>query len=101
MSILKYIQTMRIKGGDFMQDLLDTLYHHAQESLVSRYLQTAEYRRAVFDIEKDWAAFRSTLTAEQGERLKELLSRNAEITHLEDEASFCSALSMGIELGRL
>ena len=84
-----------------MQNFLDTLYHHAQESLVSRYLQTAEYRRAVLDIEKDWEAFRSTLTAEQVERLKELLSRDAKITHLEDEASFCSALSIGIELGRL
>ena len=84
-----------------MQSFLDALYHHAQENLVSRYLQTAEFRRAAFDIEKDWEAFRSTLTAEQGERLNALLSRNAEITHLEDEASFCSALSMGITLGRL
>ena len=84
-----------------MQSFIEYLYFHAQENQVSRYLQTAEYRQAVFDIEKDWEAFRSTLTAEQGERLKELLSRNAEITHLEEEASFCSALSMGIELGRL
>ncbi len=84
-----------------MQLLVEALYSYAQESLVSQYLQAVEYRRAVFDIEKDWEAFRSTLTAEQGERLNKLLSRNAEITHLEDEASFCSALSMGIELGRL
>ena len=84
-----------------MQSFIEYLYFHAQENQVSRYLQTAEYRQAVSNIEKDWAAFRSTLTAEQGQRLKELLSRNAEITHLEEEASFCSALSMGIELGRL
>ncbi|WP_300691176.1 DUF6809 family protein [uncultured Oscillibacter sp.] len=84
-----------------MQNFLDALYHHAQESLVSRYLQTAEYRQAVSDIEKDWEAFRSILTVEQGEQLNALLSRNAEITHLEDEASFCSALSIGMELGRL
>ena len=84
-----------------MQSFIEGLYFHAQENQVSRYLRTAEYRQAVSNIEKDWEAFRSTLTAEQGERLKELLSRNAEITQLEDEASFCSALSMGIELGRL
>ena len=84
-----------------MQSLLEVLYCHAQESLVFQYLQTAEYRRAVSDIEKDWEAFRSALTAEQGKRLNALLSRNEEIRQLEDEASFCSALSMGIALGRL
>ena len=36
-----------------MQNFLDALYYHAQESLVSRYLQTADYRQAVSDIEKD------------------------------------------------
>ena len=84
-----------------MKPFIDELYSYAQDRQVSRYLQTAEYRRAISDIEEGWEAFRSTLTAEQGERLDALLSQEAEITHLEDEASFCSALSMGIELGRL
>ena len=84
-----------------MRSLIEDLYFFAQDNQVFRYLQTAEYRRIVSDMEEGWEVFRSTLTAEQGERLKELLSRNAEILQLEDEASFCSALSMGIELGRL
>ena len=84
-----------------METLLHTLYIYAQENQVFRRLQTPEYRRAVSDIEKDWEAFRSALTAEQGKRLNALLSRNEEIRQLEDEASFCSALSMGIALGRL
>ncbi|WP_325199788.1 DUF6809 family protein [Oscillibacter sp.] len=84
-----------------MQSFVDALYHHAQECLVSRYLQTTEYRRAVFGIEEGWEAFRSTLTAEQGERLNALLAQKQEVTRLEDKASFCCALSMGIALGRL
>jgi len=92
---------MRTKRGDFMQNFLAELYHHAQESLVSQYLQTAEYRQAVSHIEEDWEAFRSTLTAEQGKRLDALLTHKLEAARLEDEASFCSALSMGITLGRL
>jgi len=84
-----------------MQNFLNALYCHAQENLVSRYLQTAEYRRAVSDIEKNWEAFRSTLTTEQEERLSALLAQEKEIAYLEDEASFSSALSIGITLGRL
>ena len=84
-----------------MQDLLNALYDYAQENGVFRYLQAAEYRLAVSDIEEGWEAFRSTLTEEQGERLDALLSQNEEIARFEDEASFCSALSIGIELGRL
>lgn len=84
-----------------MHPLIDALYFHAQQAQVCRYLQTAEYRRAVSHIEEDWESFRSTLTAEQGERLNGLLTREAEITHLEDEASFCCALSIGIDLGRI
>ena len=84
-----------------MQSFIEGLYFHAQENQVSRYLQTAEYRQAVSNIEKDWEAFRSTLTAEQGERLDALLAQKLKVAHLEDEASFCSALSIGITLGRL
>lgn len=84
-----------------MQSLIEGLYFHAQENQVFRYLQTAEYRRMVSDMERGWEAFRSTLTAEQGERLDALLAQRQEVAHLEDEASFCSALSIGITLGRL
>ena len=84
-----------------MQSIFDMLYSYAQESQVSRYLWTEEYRQAISDIEENWEAFRSTLTEEQGERQRALLSQEAGITYLEDKASFCSALSMGIELGRL
>ena len=84
-----------------MRPLIEDLYLHAQENQVFRYLQTSEYRQAVSDIEEGWEAFRSTLTAEQGERLDALLAQKLEVTHLEDEASFCSALSIGITLGRL
>ncbi len=84
-----------------MNSLMNTLYFYAQEGQVSRYLQTAEYRQAVLYIEEDWEAFRSTLTAEQEKQLDGLLTRNARIAYLEDEASFCCALSMGIALGRL
>ncbi len=101
MSILKYIQTMRIKRGDFVQSLIEGLYFHAQENQVFQYLQTAEYRQMVSDMERGWEAFRSTLTAEQEKHLDALLTQKLEVVHLEDEASFCSALSIGITLGRL
>lgn len=84
-----------------METLLDALYRHAQENLVSRYLQTAEYRRAASTVETDWEQFRSTLTLEQGARLDALLAREKEVARLEDEAAFSCALSMGIALGRL
>ncbi|WP_325200288.1 DUF6809 family protein [Oscillibacter sp.] len=84
-----------------MQSLIDALYFHAQENQVSRYLQTAEYRRAIFGMEEGWEAFRSTLTAEQGERLSALLAQKLEVMRLEDEAVFRSGLSIGLTLGRL
>ncbi len=84
-----------------MNSLIDALYFYAQRSQTFRYLQTAEYRRAVSHIEEDWEEFRTTLTAEQGKQLDGLLTQEAQITHLEDEASFCSALSIGLTLGRL
>ena len=84
-----------------MRSLIEDLYFHAQDNHVFRYLQTAEYRQIVSEMEEDWEAFRSTLTAEQGERLDALLAQKLEVAHLEDEASFCSALSIGITLGRL
>ena len=84
-----------------MELLFDTLYSYVQENQVFRYLQTPEYRRAVSNIEKDWVRFRSTLTAEQSNQLDALLTRERDVALIEDEASFCSALSIGISLGRL
>ncbi len=84
-----------------MELLFHTLYSYVQENQVFRYLQTPEYRWAVSNIEKDWVRFRSTLTAEQSNQLDALLAREREVALIEDKASFCSALSIGISLGRL
>ena len=65
------------------------------------YLETWEYRRATCDLEADWTAFRSTLTAEQEQSLKALLDRERKVAYLEDQAIFSCGLSMGIGLGRL
>ena len=45
--------------------------------------------------------FRSTLTTEQKRKLDILLSQEWEVGHLEDEASFAAALSIGLDLSRL
>lgn len=84
-----------------MQTLIEVLFNYAQENQVSDYLQTAEYRQAISGIEDSWDGFRSTLTEEQGERLDALLLRETAISCLEEEAAFCSALSIGLSLGRL
>ena len=84
-----------------MQPFLEALYFYVLEREVPRYLQTTEYQQAALRVEEKWERFRSTLTEEQRERLEMLLSKKAEIAHLEDEASFCGALSIGITLGRL
>ena len=84
-----------------MQSFMDALYFYILERETPRYLQMTEYRQAAICVEEEWERFRSTLTEEQRERLEILLSKKAEVTHLEDEASFCSALSIGITLGRL
>ena len=84
-----------------MKGFLDALYSYTQENQVFHYLQTKEYWQMVSDMEDDWTAFRSTLTAEQKERMDALLAQKLKVTHLEDAASFCGALSIGITLGRL
>ena len=84
-----------------MQPFMEALYFYVMESEVPRYLRMTEYRQAALRVEEEWEKFCSTLTAGQRERLEILLSKKAEIERLEDKASFCSAISMGIELGRL
>lgn len=84
-----------------MKGFLDALYQYAQEQGVAPYLETWEYRRATYDLEADWTAFRSTLTAEQDKGLAALLTRERNAGYLEEEAVFRCGLSMGIGLGRL
>ena len=84
-----------------MEGFLHALYEYAQEKHVPSYLETWEYRRATCDLEEDWTAFRSTLTAEQEQRLKALLNRERNAACLEDQAIFSCGLSMGVGLVRL
>ena len=49
----------------------------------------------------DWDALRSAPPAEQNRSLAAPLAREKKAEYLEDEAIFCCALSMGLELGRL
>jgi hypothetical protein len=84
-----------------MEGFLDALYEYAQEQRIAPYLETREYRRATYDLEAEWRAFRSTLTAEQDRDLTALLARERNAEELEKEAVFCCGLSMGIGLGRL
>lgn len=84
-----------------MKGFLDALYQYAQEQGIAPYLETWEYRRATYDLEADWTAFRSTLTAEQDKGLAALLTRERNAGYLEEEAVFRCGLSMGIGLGRL
>lgn len=84
-----------------MEGFLDVLYEYAQEQGIAPYLETWEYRRTTYDLEADWTAFRSTLTAEQEQDLAALLARERNAGYMEEEAVFCCGLSMGIGLGRL
>ena len=84
-----------------MPDLIDTLYNYVQENRVIQYLQSPEYRQAIYDIEDHWDAFRATLTPEQAQKLDGLLEEKAAAAYLEDRAAFCAAVSIGLTLGRL
>lgn len=84
-----------------MEGFLRALYEYAQDQRVTPYLETCEYRRATYDLEEDWTAFRSTLTAEQTRILDALLDRERNAACLEDQAIFSCGLSMGVGLGRL
>lgn len=84
-----------------MDNFMDALYSHAQDTQVIRYLQTPRYHQAVDGLEEGWAAFRSDLTEGQRGTLDVLLSREKDVGLLEDEASFAAGLSIGLDLGRL
>ncbi len=84
-----------------METLIETLYVYAQENRVTRHLWTPGYSQEVTGIEEDWKAFKSTLTAEQGEKLDALLLRETKTDYLEDKATFLAGISIGLELGRL
>ena len=84
-----------------MEGFLNALYEYVQERGIAPYLETREYRRTAYHLEAEWAAFRSTLTAEQGERLEALLAQERKAGRLEEQAVFRSALSMGVGLGWL
>lgn len=84
-----------------MEEILDILYAYAQETQIDAYLNTWEHLRLTYDLEEDWEAFRSMLTAEQDRRLDALLLKEKKAGQLEEKAAFCCVLSMGVSLGRL
>lgn len=84
-----------------MQPLVDTLYFYAQEHRTAGYLESREYRQCSSGLEEEWDNFRTTLTAEQEQRLELLLTRQFEAGCLEDRASFLAGVSVGLELSRL
>ena len=84
-----------------MEGFLDALYEYIQEEGIMPHLETREYRRVMYDLEEEWTAFRSKLTVEQDRALEALLNRERNAEKLEEQAIFCSALSVGIGLGRL
>lgn len=88
----------RIKRGGFMNSLADVLYNYAQEHHVADRLQTREYRQVSCGLEEEWEDFRTTLTAEQEQRLESLLERQFAAGCLEDRASFLAGVSVGLEL---
>ena len=84
-----------------MEEILDILYAYAQETQIDAYLNTWEHLRLTYDLEEDWEAFRSMLTAEQDRRLDQVLTQEKRIGQLEEKAVFRCGLSLGVGLGRL
>ena len=84
-----------------MEGFLRAPCQYAQDQRVTSYPETWEYRRAAYDLEAGWTAFRSTLTAEQEQRLKALLDRERSAGELEGEAIFPCGLSIRVGLGQL
>ena len=84
-----------------MKGFLWALYEYAQDQCGIPCLEARECHRATHGLEEGWASFRSTLTAEQEQRLKALLNRERNAACLEDQAIFSCGLSMGVGLGRL
>ena len=66
-----------------MKGFRDALYGYIQEKEMAPYLETCEYRRLTFDLEENWTAFRSTLTAEQDRKLESLLNQERSVKRLE------------------
>lgn len=84
-----------------MKGFLDVLYGYVEAEEITPHLETREYRRATYELEEKWTAFRSKLTAEQDRELEALLNRERSAEELEAQAIFCCGLSIGIGLGRL
>ena len=84
-----------------MEGYLRALFEYAQDTQGRVYLETWEYRRAVCDLEENWEAFRSGLTAEQGQALDALINQERKAGYLTEEAAFAGGLSIGVSLGRL
>lgn len=84
-----------------MEDFIISLYGYAQEWMVPHYLPGEEYRRTRHELESEWTAFRATLTKEQDQQLDMILDKEHATELIEEQAAFCSALSIGISLGRL
>lgn len=84
-----------------MTDLIKHLFFYSEDHRVPQSLETPEHRQTVHSLERDWTGFRASLTAEQDRRLEDLLSRQFTVKLTEEQAVFSSALSIGMELGRL
>lgn len=84
-----------------MDSFLDALYGYIQEVQVPRQLAGMEYRRAAEEFAAEWDVFCASLTKEQDRQLEALLMKKGAIGLMEEQAVFCSALSIGIGLGRL
>ena len=84
-----------------MSDLINHLFFYSEDHCIPQSLETPEYRRTISGLEQDWTGFRASLTAEQGQRLEDLLSRQFALKLTEEQAVFRSGLSIGVTLGRL
>lgn len=84
-----------------MEDFINALYGYAQEIQVPRYLANTEYRQAMEKLVSEWDEFCASLTKEQNQQLDALMTKKGVIGLMEEQAAFCSALSIGISLGRL
>ena len=84
-----------------MESYLKTLYGYAQEIQIPRYLANTEYRQAMEKLVSEWDEFCASLTKEQNQQLDALMTKKGVIGLMEEQAAFCSVLSIGISLGRL
>ncbi len=84
-----------------MEDFINALYGYTQEIQVPRCLANTEYRQAIEKLVSEWDEFCASLTKEQNRQLDALMTKKGVIGLMEEQATFCSALSIGISLGRL